>query len=782
MRLILWIGVALGAAGAAVLLVPSLRRRLLTRALLNRFRRILPPLSTTERQAIEAGSTWWDAELFSGRPRWARLLGLPPPRLSPEEEGYLAGPVDRLCRLLDDWRITHDDQDLPPAAWELIRRERLFGLVIPKSYGGLGFSPYAHSQVVMRLASRSVTAAVTVMVPNSLGPAQLLLRYGTEAQRRRYLPRLARAEEIPCFALTGPRAGSDAAAIPDLGVVCQIDFEGERTLGIRLNFEKRYITLGPIATLIGLAFRLRDPDRLLGNDPEPGITLALIPASTPGIEQGRRHLPLNIPFHNGPLSGHEVVIPIAWVVGGRRGIGNGWRMLMECLAEGRGISLPALATGAGKLASRYTGAYARIRRQFGRPIGHFEGLEAPLARIAGRTYQMDAGRRVFLAALGQGERPAVLAAVLKYHLTELQRLVVNDAMDIQAGSGICLGPRNLMGRVYQALPIAITVEGANLLTRNLIIFGQGALRAHPWLLSELRAAEDPDLDRALAQFDRALLGHGAHLLINLARALLLGLSRGWLARLSKGLEDTRDYRRLSWMIAVFAVNADLVMLSLGAGLKRRERLSARLGDLLARLYLASAVLKHHQDQGSPPADLPLVHWALEDHLAGVQEALHDLWRNLPSRPLAWALRLLTFPSGRPTWGPSDALEHRVARLILEPGAVRDRLTEGIHLSQDPNEPAGRLDLALDAVARAEPLEHILSQAPVLGTHPWADSEGDRLSVALAAQIIRPDDAALIRRAEQLRESVIQVDSFAARRAVSGSETPRTGIAPRLPAA
>jgi acyl-CoA dehydrogenase len=482
-------------------------------------------MSRTEREALAAGGVWWDAELFSGRPRWERLRALPAARLAPEEEAFLAGPVERLCRELDDWRITHDDLDLPREVWERLRRERFFGLVIPKDYGGLGFSHLAHSQVVMKIASRSITAAVTVMVPNSLGPAELLLRYGTQAQRERYLPRLARGEEIPCFALTGPRAGSDAASIPDLGVVCQGEFEGRQVLGIRLSFEKRYITLAPVATLIGLAFRLEDPDRLLSQDPAPGITLALIPAGTPGLVQGERHLPLGIPFQNGPLSGRDIFIPIDWVIGGAEGVGRGWPMLMECLAEGRGISLPALAVGAGKLATRHTGAYARVRRQFGRPIGDFEGVEEPLARIAGRTWQMEAARRVFLSALGAGERPAVLSAVLKYHLTERHRQVINDAMDILGGSGICLGPRNPMGRVYQGLPIAITVEGANILTRSMIIFGQGAVRCHPYLRSEIEAVQEPDARSALHRFDAAVAAHVGFLARNFGRTLWLGLTR-----------------------------------------------------------------------------------------------------------------------------------------------------------------------------------------------------------------------------------------------------------------
>ena len=750
---------ALIAAAALISVVPALRRPLLTRRLLVQFRRVLPSMSRTEREALEAGGTWWDAELFSGRPRWQRLLDLPPAHLSGDEQAFLDGPVDQLCRLLDDWRITHRDRGLPPEAWALIRRERLFGLVIPKTYGGLGFSHYAHSQAVMRLASRSIAAAVTVMVPNSLGPAELLLRYGTEAQRLRYLPRLAAGEEIPCFALTGPQAGSDAAATPDVGVVCNGTFEGCTVLGIRLDFEKRYITLAPIATLIGLAFRLRDPDRLLGEDPEPGITLALIPARTPGIEQGRRHLPLDIPFHNGPLSGRGVFIPLEWVIGGREGVGRGWTMLMECLAEGRGISLPALATGAGKLAARYTGAYARIRRQFGRSIGDFEGVEAPLARIAGRTYQMDSARRVFLAALQAGERPAVLSAVLKYHLTERYRQVVNDAMDIQGGSGICLGPSNLLGRVYQAIPIAITVEGANILTRSLIVFGQGALRCHPHVLDELAAAQEPDPAQALARFDRALLAHAGYMVRNLGRSLVLGLTRGRAARNPIAGETGIYARRLDWMASAFALNADLAMMTMGGSLKRRERASARLGDVLSLLFLGSAALKHYEDQGRPAGDLPLVRWALEDHLLGIQGAFVELWRSLPNPLLARVLRRLVFPLGLPFRGPSDELEHRVARLIQEPGGSRDRLTEGIYRTRDPAEAAGRLELALESVTRAAGVERVLKDAAARGLVSGVHSP-EALRQAQEAGILRADEALAIQRAEHWRDSAISVDSFA----------------------
>jgi acyl-CoA dehydrogenase len=748
----------LAATVAAIAFIAPLRQAVITRHLLEHFRRVMPVMSRTEQEALEAGGTWWDAELFSGRPNWSRLRDLPASRLSPAEQAFLDGPVDRLCRMLDDWRITHEDLDLPPEVWSFIRRERLFGLIIPTRYGGLGFSPSAHSEVVMKLASRSITAAVTVMVPNSLGPAELLLRYGTRAQRDHWLPRLASGDEIPCFALTGPEAGSDAASTPDIGVACLDVFEGRPTIGIRIDFDKRYITLGPVATLIGLAFRLRDPQQLLGDDPEPGLTLALIPADTPGIARGSRHLPLGIPFQNGPLVGHGVFIPVEWVIGGADGIGKGWRMLMESLSEGRGISLPALATSGGKLAARYTGAYARIRRQFGRPIGDFEGVEAALARIAGRTYQMDAARRVFLAALQAGEHPAVLSAVLKYQLTEAYRQVINDAMDVQGGSGICLGPANPLGRVYQAIPIAITVEGANILTRNLIIFGQGALRCHPHLLEEFRAAGDPDPERALVRFDAEVSRHVGFLIGNLLRTLRDGLARGHLA--ARPVEGWlgRHYRRLDWLSSAFALNADLAMMTLGGSLKRRERLSARLGDILSLLFLASCTLKHFEDQGRPEADRVLLEWAMADHLIRIQEALVALWRNFPRRGLARLLRVVTFPTGLPFEGPSDALDHGVARLILAPGEARDRLTAGIFASRDPGLAVGRIELALAAAARAEEVRGVLRAAVRQGR--LADRAGPtQLRDAVAARLITTDDMAAVRQADELRETVIAVDSF-----------------------
>ncbi len=750
---------ALFAGLIALFITTPVRKRLLIRPLLRRFRQVVPPMSDTEREALEAGSVWWDGEIFSGRPDWQDLLDAPEATLSQQEQAFLDGPVEELCRHLDDWRITHGEQDLPEDVWVFIRKHRLFGLIIPEEYGGLAFSAYAHSQVVMKLASRSITAAVTVMVPNSLGPGKLLLRYGSERQKRHWLPRLARADEIPCFALTGPHAGSDAAALPDRGVVCRKSHQGRDTLGIRLNWNKRYITLGPVATVLGLAFRLYDPDGLLGDERDLGITLALIPTDTPGVKIGKRHVPLDIPFQNGPNRGRNVFIPLEWVIGERTGLGHGWHMLMESLSEGRGISLPALATSAGKSACRYTGAYARVRKQFGRSIGDFEGVEEALARIAGRTYQMDAARRFLLAALDTGQRPAVVSAIAKYHLTERYRSVINDAMDIQGGSGICLGPDNWIGRAYQAIPISITVEGANILTRNLIIFGQGALRAHPYLMSELDAAHMEDESEAVDNFDRAIRGHLRWLLRNLGRGLRLGLSRGRMA-IPPGDRELRPYlRQLSWMSNAFALCADLTLMNLGGALKRRERLSARLGDVLSELYIASSVVKHFAAGPRSADETALFHWAMEDGLYRIQEALRGLWRNLPNRGLAWLMRTLVFPTGLPYKGPGDRLDHAAARVLLAPSATRDRLSAGIFTSTDPNQPVGRLDLALELAEQADAVQRIIAKARKLGRIQALDAQAS-VTEALAARIITVREAELLHKAERLRDLVIQVDAFA----------------------
>lgn len=750
----------LGVAGLAGLLlrVAPLRRAWLSAPLFKRFRAVLPSLSATEQQALEAGTVGWDRDLFSGNPDWKTLLATPPARLSADEQAFLDGPAETLCRMIDDWRITHEDFDLTESTWHFIRQEGFFGMIIPRAYGGLEFSNAAHSAVVMKLATRSIAAAVTVMVPNSLGPAKLLLHYGTREQKDYYLPRLARGHEIPCFALTGPHAGSDAGALPDTGVICKGLWKGETVLGLRLNWQKRYITLGPVATLIGLAFKCRDPDHLLGTTEELGITVALVPHDTPGVEIGARHNALNIPFMNGPNRGHNVFVPLTHIVGGETGIGQGWRMLVESLSEGRGISLPALCTGAGKAASRFTGAYARLRRQFNQPIGHFEGVEEALARIAGLTYQMESARRLTLAYLDRGENPSVISAIVKYHLTEKYRRAINDAMDIQGGSGICLGPSNLLGRAYQAIPIAITVEGANILTRSMIIFGQGAIRCHPWVLREFAAMHHADPGEGLRQFDRALIGHARFLVGNTGRAFLRGLTRGRSATAPAGRAH-RYYQTLAWMSAALAVSADAAMMTLGGSLKRRERLSARLGDVLSELYLSSSVLKRFHDDGEPEADYPLVRWALQESLYRMQESFRSLYRNLPGRPLAWTLRVLTFPAGFVFSGPSDRTAHAAARLLLCPSDTRERLTAGVFIHPDANERSRQLEDALALAHALAPLEARLEAMRREG------SLGSRTLDALATEareknLISDAEVQQVQAYQARVDTIVQVDAFA----------------------
>lgn len=739
--------------------VPPLRRHLISNRVYSVFRRLMPSMSDTEREALEAGTVWWEGELFNGRPSWKKLFDVPAPKLSAEEQAFLDGPAEELCRMVDDWDITRVRRDLPPAVWDYIKAKGFFGMIIPKKYGGLEFSAQAHSAVVLKLASRSVTVGVTVMVPNSLGPAELLLHYGTDEQKNYYLPRLARGEEIPCFALTGPEAGSDASSMPDRGIVCRAEFEGrQNVLGMRLTWEKRYITLGPVATVLGLAFKLYDPERLLGGEVERGITLALIPTNTRGVRIGERHNPLDIPFQNGPNSGKDVFIPMEWLIGGAKYVGQGWRMLMERLAVGRGISLPALSTGSGKLASRATGAYARVRKQFKLPIGRFEGVEEALARIAAQTYLMDAARTLTLAAVDQGEQPAIASAIVKYQLTERMRRVVNDAMDIQGGAGICLGPRNFIGRAYQGLPISITVEGANILTRSLIIYGQGAVRCHPYLLQQMQAAADPDTRAGRKQFDRAFFGHLGFFISNFARALWLGVTGARLTLVPIDGPARRYCRQLTRMSAAFAFVSDVALVALGGALKRREKLSGRLADALSHLYLASAVIKRFEDQGRPSADVPLLTWACDDALHTIQRSIGGLLRNFPNRPLAWLTRAVVFPLGLPYRTPSDQLGHQVAQLILEPSVARDRLTAGVFVPHDASSSLARLEDALPKVIAAEPHERKLDALREVQAMPGGDSAA-LIDAAQAQGILTAGEAELVKAAQAARRAVIEVDAF-----------------------
>jgi len=751
-------------AVAALLGNPTpIRRALAGRPLLALFRKILPPMSQTEQDAIEAGTVWWDGELFSGKPDWKRLRSFPKPQLTAEEQAFLDGPVEELCKMVNDWEITHELYDLPPHVWQFIKDKGFLGMIIPKQYGGLGFSALAHSEVVMKLSTRSGTVAVSVMVPNSLGPAELLLHFGTPQQKNYYLPRLAKGIEIPCFALTSPEAGSDAGAIPDFGVVCRGEWEGKQdVLGIRLNWEKRYITLGPIATLLGLAFQLYDPDRLLGENEDIGITLALIPTKTPGVHIGRRHLPLNAVFMNGPNWGKDVFLPMEYVIGGADYAGEGWKMLMNCLAAGRSISLPALSAATGKMGALTTGAYGRVRQQFRLSIGRFEGVEEALARIGGNAYIMEAARVMTAGAIDLGEKPSVVSAIVKYHLTERGRQVIIDAMDVHAGKGICMGPNNYLARAYQQTPIAITVEGANILTRSMIIFGQGAIRGHPYVLKEMLATRERDAGKALRDFDAALFGHLAFTASNQARAFWMGLTSARFVSAPGDRHTRRYYQQLTRLSAAFAWTADVAMFLLGGSLKRRERLSARLGDILSYMYLASAALKRYEDQGRPAEDLPLLHWAMQDTLARTEEAFYGLFANLPNRVIAWAVRGIIFPYiypyGREFEPPRDRLGHEVAGLLLQPGPARDRLTAGVYIPKDPNEPIAALEAALRAVIAAEPIGakiRVAREHDVISAR-FADQIVDE---AYAKGVITKDEKSAMERAKVLRRQVIMVDDF-----------------------
>lgn len=745
----------------AVIAIPlnlvDFRRNQLTKPLFKLYKSIMPEMSRTEKEAIEAGTTWWEADLFAGNPDWKKLHAIPVSTLSAEEQAFLDGPVEEVCRMVNDWEVTHERADLSPEVWQYLKDNKFFAMIIKKKYGGLEFSAYAQSCVLQKLCGASAVLASTVGVPNSLGPGELLQHYGTDEQKDYYLPRLAVGKEIPCFALTSPEAGSDAGSIPDFGIVCKGEWEGKEVLGMRLTWNKRYITLAPIATVLGLAFKLRDPEHLLGDEEELGITCALIPTHIKGVEIGRRHFPLNVPFQNGPTRGKDVFVPLDFIIGGPAMAGQGWRMLVECLSVGRGITLPSNSTGGVKMLALASGAYSRIRRQFKLPIGKMEGIEEPLARIGGNAYIMGAAAKLTVTGIDLGEKPSVISAIVKYHLTDRAQKCIIDAMDIHGGKAICMGPNNYLARGYQGAPIAVTVEGANILTRSMIIYGQGAIRCHPYVLPEMLAASHPDQEQALKDFDKAVFSHVGFAISNLVRSFWLGLTGARFAAAPFKDQTKGYYQQLSRLSANLAFLSDMAMGTLGGELKRKERVSARLGDVLSQLYLASSALKRYQDEGRQHADLPLLHWALQDALFKAQEAIDELLRNFPNRWIGLALRVIVLPLGRDLKRPSDKLDNQVARLLQTPSETRSRLAQGQYLTREEGNPFGLLEQALDDVLSAEPLFEKVCKADGI-KRPFMQL--DKVAEAgLTLGVLNQTEADLLRRAEESRMRTINVDDF-----------------------
>ena len=724
------------------------RRDNITRFIYGWAKGVLPTLSATEREAIEAGDVWWDAEIFTGNPDWSKLLAVPEAKLSADERAFLDGPVEELCRRVDEWHVSWDLHDLPPDIWEFLKAKKFFAMIIPKEYGGLGFSAYAHSEVVRKLSTRSVTAAVTAMVPNSLGPGELLLQFGTKEQRDYWLPRLADGREIPCFGLTSPEAGSDAASMIDTGIVTRGNFRGRDVLGIRLNWHKRYITLGPIATVLGLAFKLHDPDHLIGQEDDVGITVALVPTNLPGVKIGRRHLPAMQVFQNGPNEGHNVFIPLDHIIGGVEQAGKGWKMLMSALAAGRGISLPSLSAAGAAYCAHTTGVYARIREQFHLPIGKFEAIEERLGRLAATAYLLDAARRHTCAGIDQGHHPAVVTAIMKGQATERLRVSVNDAMDVHGGKAVIEGPQNYLGPLYRAVPVGITVEGANIVTRALIQFGQGAIRSHPYILKEVLALEDSDHARGLDAFDQAFWGHVGHSLLTALRATCRAWSFGVVSPAPTAGEATGYFKQLGRYAAAFALAVDMALLTLGGALKRKEMISGRFADILCELYLLSAALKRWHDEGRRDADFPLVAYCCESGLATIATRLDEILANLPNRPVAWLLRVMTMPFGRQHRGPSDRLATACAQILLEPSATRDRVTVGLYHPTDDG-PVARLDRAFKLADAAQPLRDRMRKAHVRD-----------VETARAQGLINESEAAQLAALAKAVADVINVDDFA----------------------
>ena len=737
----------------------GIRIKYLTRPVYRFFQKVLPPMSTTEMEALEAGDVWWEAELFQGDPDWQEFHNYPKPELSEEEQAFVDNETETLCAMLNDWDIVQHRKDLSPEAWQYMKDAGFLGMIIPKEYGGKGFSALAHSCVVTKLATRSASAAVTAMVPNSLGPAELLMKYGTEEQRQRYLPGLAKGTEIPCFGLTSPEAGSDAGAIIDQGIVCKGEYNGEQCLGLKLTWNKRYITLAPVATVLGLAFKMYDPDQLLGEQEELGITVALIPTDHPGVVHGNRHLPMGMAFMNGPTQGNDVFIPLDWIIGGVDYAGKGWQMLVECLSEGRAISLPALGTAVAKVSYRLTGAYSRIRRQFNLSIGNFEGIEEALARIAGYTYQLEASRVMTASAVDQHIKPSVVSAIAKYHMTENSRKVIQDAMDVHGGRGLILGQNNYLAYAYMSTPIAITVEGANILTRNLIIFGQGAVRCHPFIYREMQAAQALDEKAGLQEFDSLFFRHVGYTISNFVRTISLSLSRARLTSAPVSGPTAKYYRNLTRMSSSLALVSDIAMMLLGGGLKRKERLSARLGDVLSNLYLGCAVLKFYRDNGSQVEDLPYVHWNLQTALYNCQVAFKEFFENLPNRPVAWLLRLIVFPFGGSYRLPDDDLEHAIVQTMFTENPLRDRITSLTYIGDKEDDPAFVIEDAFQQLLATretrKAIRAAIKEGKLSGSHDIQKLSNE----AVEHQVCSREQADAYVTAEQARNRAIQVDDY-----------------------
>nr|MBP8207018.1 acyl-CoA dehydrogenase [Acinetobacter sp.] len=699
-----------------IVLIEPLRMRLISQPAYNILANAMPSMSSTEREALDAGTSWWEKELFMGAPDWKKFDSYPYPQLSSEEQSFLDNEVEQLCGMLNEWDIHHKHKDLPPEAWQFIKDHGFLGLIIPKEFGGRQFSSFAQSRIMSKIASRSLTAAVCCMVPNSLGPGELLLHYGTEEQKKRYLPGLAKGQEIPCFGLTSPEAGSDAGSIPDSGVVCYGQFEGQQVLGLKMNFSKRWITLAPIATVIGLAFKMYDPDGLLGdaNKKEYGITCALLPASHEGVVTGPRHNP-GSPFMNGTVEGKDVFIPLDWIIGGVKNAGKGWRMLMECLAVGRGISLPALSTAAGEMAYLNVGAFAKVRQQFKISVGNFEGVQEATSEIASDAYMLEAFRYLVTCGLNQGGKPAVMTAMAKYYATETMRRMLNHGMDVIGGRAVQLGPRNFIALGYQAIPVSITVEGANILSRSLMIFGQGSMRCHPYLFEELQLLQAEDKNTALKTFNDMLFKHLAYTFNRTARAFTYGFTGGSAPASENADTFSRPYYKIiNRFSANFALTADMCLGLLAGDIKRKEMLSGRLADIHAQMFIATAILKFYEHGQKTDAEQAHARLALDKALYKTQDAFYDLFENFPIKFASALVKFICFPLGRAVTKPTDQLKRDVATYMMQDNAFRQQLKQHVCYSTDTNDVSGRMESAFQMLLKIEPLWNKFKKAESKG--------------------------------------------------------------------